>query len=442
MSLTEQDLLQELIRISSVNPAFADNLPLICGEAELTDFLVGFLEQNRWPWLRQTVHPGRDNLLAVVRGNSPQADSNVMLWEAHQDTVGVEGMRIDPFAADVEDGRMWGRGACDVKGCMAAMLTALAKVQQDPVQQSATIVLAFSVNEENGFTGAKSLCQLWSQDEPNVAALGETTGPLTLEELQSLRPRQAIVAEPTLLRVVIAHKGVVRWRCRVHGRATHSSQPEQGVNAIYAMAEVVGSIERFGRDVLSQREGHPLCGGPTVCVSTIRGGTGVNTVPDDVAIDIDYRVAPGEQPEVACQELVDYVADNADCGQATIEHEPPWLESAGLDDVHNREWGQRLAAVVRSMDSDCGLIGVPYAHRRCQRLPPWDPDRCVRPRLDRSSPHRRRMDRPRAARARDGDLLTDWLRNRLRARLSPALAILKTRPARSGDRCGTCRRFG
>ena len=93
---------------------------------------------------------------------------------------------------------------------------------------------------------------------------GETTGPLALEELQSLRPQRAIVAEPTLLNVVVAHKGVIRWRCRVHGRATHSSQPEQGVNAIYAMAEVVRSIERFGREVLSRRTGHPLCGGPTV----------------------------------------------------------------------------------------------------------------------------------------------------------------------------------
>ena len=361
MSLSEKDLLQRLIRTSSVNPALSGDFPQNGGEAELTEFLVDFSQQNHWPWLRQAVHPGRDNLFAVVRGSSSRADSEVMLWEVHQDTVGVEGMRIDPFAAEAADGRIWGRGACDVKGGMSAMLTALTRVQQDPTRQGHTIVLALSVNEENGFTGAKALGRLWSPDTPKLEVLGETTGPLTLEELRSLRPRQAIVAEPTLLNVVVAHKGVVRWRCRVRGRASHSSQPGQGVNAIYAMAEVVRSIEQFGREVLLQREGHPLCGGPTVCVSTIRGGTGVNTVPDEVSIDIDYRVAPGDQPQVAHQELIDYVAEHADCGQATMEHEQPWLESAGLDDRHNREWGQRVAAAARSTCGISELVGVPYA---------------------------------------------------------------------------------
>jgi acetylornithine deacetylase len=142
------------------------------------------------------------------------------------------------------------------------------------------------------------------------------------------------------------------------------------------MARVVHAIEQFQFQVLSQRHAHPLCGSPSVCVSTIQGGTGVNTVPDEVAIDIDRRVTPGEQPDVAYQELVDYVADDfakhavaerADCGEATIEHELPWLESPGLDDQHNREWGRRMAAVVRSMGSGSGLaggagelIGVPY----------------------------------------------------------------------------------
>jgi acetylornithine deacetylase len=253
MSLSEQDLLQKLIRISSVNPAFAGDSPQGGGEADLANFLADLLEANRWPWLRQTVHPGRDNLIAVVRGSSPEADSDVSLWEVHQDTVGIEGMRIDPFAAEAKEGRIWGRGACDVKGGMAAMLTALTRAQQTPAQLRSTIVLAFTINEENGFTGAKALGRLWSQDETDLTDLGEITGPLSLEELQSLRPRQAIVAEPTMLSVVVAHKGVVRWRCCVRGRATHSSQPEQGVNAIYAMAQVVRSIERFGREVLSNR---------------------------------------------------------------------------------------------------------------------------------------------------------------------------------------------
>ncbi len=361
MSLGEQDLLQQLIRISSVNPALAGDSPQRGGEAELTDFLVEFLQKNRWPWLRQTVHPGRDNLIAVLRGSTSQANSEVVLWEVHQDTVGVTGMRIDPFAADIREGRVYGRGACDVKGAMAAMLTALCRVQHGPQRQGPTIILALCVNEENGFTGAKALSRLWPRDAAASYEGGETTGPLKLEELRSLRPQRAIVAEPTSLDVVVAHKGVIRWRCRVRGRATHSSQPEQGVNAIYAMAQVVRSIERFGSEVLPQCERHPLCGGPTVCVSTIQGGTGVNTVPDDVTIDIDYRPAPGDQPQVARQELIDYLAKHADCGQATLEHEQPWLESDGLDDQHNRAWGQQVASAAAAEGASGQLFGVPYA---------------------------------------------------------------------------------
>lgn len=353
MSLNEKDLLRKLVSIPSVNPALVGESQEIGDEADLTDFLQNVLQKNRWPWLRQTVHQGRDNLVAVVRGAEPAA----ILWEAHQDTVGTEGMRIEPFAAESRDGRIWGRGACDVKGGMAAMLAALEQTQQ---RLRSTVVLAFTINEECGFTGARSLGRLWSSDESDAAAVGETRGPLSLTELRSLRPQRAIVAEPTMLNVVIAHKGVVRWRCRAHGRAAHSSQPEQGVNAVYAMAQVVSSIDHFGRDVLSQRRGNKLCGGPTVCVSTIRGGSGVNTVPDEVVVDIDRRVAPGEQTNETYQELIDYVAEHADYGQATIEHEIPWLESPGLNDRENQQWGQQLVEVVRSTGVASELVGVPY----------------------------------------------------------------------------------
>lgn len=360
MLLREKDLLQELVRIPSVNPALCRDSPQGDGEGNLSNFLSIFFEKNRWPWFRQTVHPGRDNLVAICRGSSSAADTDVTLWEAHQDTVGVAGMRIAPFAAEEREGRIWGRGACDVKGGMAAMITALARVQEQPTQQRSTIVLALTVNEECGFTGAKALSQLWPQDEMNSADPGAISGPLSLEELQALRPRRAIVAEPTGLNVVIAHKGVVRWRCRTHGRAAHSSHPEQGVNAIYAMAEVVRTIEQFQREVLSTRAAHPLSGGPSVCVSTIHGGSGVNTVPNEAVVDIDRRVASDEQPGDAYRELIDYVAQHFAIGAATIEHEPPWLESQGLDDRHNREWGERLASVVRSAGNACELICVPY----------------------------------------------------------------------------------
>ncbi|MGI9430207.1 MAG: M20/M25/M40 family metallo-hydrolase, partial [Bythopirellula sp.] len=129
MTLTAKDLLQQLIRIPSVNPAFLPVDSNSTGEAQLTDFLQNFFENLGCPWFRQPVHPGRDNLLVVLRAPGEGGQQAPILWETHQDTVGVTGMKIDPFAASESQGRIWGRGACDVKGALAAMLAALTRIQ-------------------------------------------------------------------------------------------------------------------------------------------------------------------------------------------------------------------------------------------------------------------------------------------------------------------------
>ncbi len=356
MSLTIKDLLQKLVRIPSVNPFFSESPAEEGGEACLTTFLQNYFDDRGWPWLRQRVHAGRDNILAVVRGESTGNENSIQLWEAHQDTVGVQGMRIDPFACEQRENRIWGRGACDNKGSIAAMLSALVQVQESG-RPHPTILIACTINEECGFSGAKSLCRIWDHAQQ---VSGEVTGPLALSEARALRPRQAIVGEPTLLDVVVAHKGIVRWRCHARGRAAHSSQPEQGVNAIVGMSAVVQAIEQFRCNELSPRGAHPLCGGPTVCVSTIRGGSGVNTVPDEAVIDIDRRLAPGEGIDEAYRELIAYIAEHADTGSVQIEHEPPWLDSLGLEGEQNRAWAEHVAEVARDTVGAGRLIGVPY----------------------------------------------------------------------------------
>lgn len=360
MLLSVKDLLQQLVKIPSVNPAFSTaDLPSH-GESGITDFLEIFFGNIGWQWARQTVHLGRDNLVAVIRTAESAAESGTILWEVHQDTVGVEGMKIAPFSAIESEGRIWGRGACDVKGGMAAMIAALARIQAEGAPLRQTIVLALTINEECGFTGVKSLCRLWDSEAVATAEASNLYGPLSLDELRTLRPRQAIVAEPTLLDVVVAHKGSVRWRCHTHGQAAHTSRPELGVNAISAMVDVVQAIERYQHEVLSQREAHALCGLPTVCVSTIQGGSGVNTVPDHAVIDIDRRLVPGETPNGAYQELIEFVAAHtADCA-ANIKHEPPSNQSTGLQDSSNRDWAKQVAAVAGSLGQKSQLVGVPY----------------------------------------------------------------------------------
>ena len=144
---------------------------------------------------------GRDNLLATY--HAPNPNRHVLL-EVHQDTVPVEGMVIDPFTPKVDDGKLYGRGACDNKGPMTAMLLAMKRLVDEQPENAASVTLALSVDEEHTFTGVTHLVE------------------------QGLDVDLAIVAEPTELDIVVAHKGVVRWKVTTAGRACHSSTPEKG----------------------------------------------------------------------------------------------------------------------------------------------------------------------------------------------------------------------
>ena len=261
------------------------------GESRTTDLLVDICQGQGWPFLRQTVHPGRDNVLMFVEGRPPAGDGGeLLLWDVHQDTVPVEGMSIDPFAGELRNGRVYGRGACDVKGSMAAMLAALSGLAADAPAIRPTIVLACTANEECGFTGAQVLGHEFAATLDGEVIGGDRATESAMAQFFPRLPDAAIVAEPTELNVVVAHQGVVRWRCHTVGRAAHTSQPDLGMNAIYAMAQVVQSIERFHAELSNTAPEHPLCGRPSVCVSTICGGVGINTVPERATIEIDRRL--------------------------------------------------------------------------------------------------------------------------------------------------------
>src|SRR5205085_1020835 len=223
----------------------------------------------------QAVARLRDNL--VARGERPGARRTVLL-EAHQDTVPADNMTIDPFGARVEGGRLYGRGACDVKGGMAAMLAAFARLVREKPAGAADVILACTVDEEHTFTGVTRLVE------------------------SGLRADAAVVAEPTCLKIVHAHKGVIRWHLETTGRSCHSSSPEQGVNAIYRMGRVLTGIERYA-DRLRASRSDLLLGPPTISVGRVEGGTSVNTVPDRCRIEIDRRVIPGEDAAAAPADL-------------------------------------------------------------------------------------------------------------------------------------------
>jgi acetylornithine deacetylase/succinyl-diaminopimelate desuccinylase-like protein len=351
------DTLRQLIATPSVNPRLAAASDDASGEGKLTDWLCNYFTRAGWPWARQPVHPGRQNVIALLPGGR----GDTQLWEAHQDTVSDAGMTVGPFCAAIQDGRIYGRGACDVKGSLAAMLTALTQVAGEAASHRPNILLACTVNEECGFTGARALAQLWRADstaaeDPTI----EPGGGLALDQLRRLRPEAALVAEPTDLNVVVSHRGVVHWQCTVLGRAAHSSRPEDGANAIYVMARVVQLIEDYHNIDLGRRPADGLCGSPTACVTTIHGGTGANTIPDRAVIDVDRRLTPSEQPETAYAELVEHVFANVELHGCRIVHDEPWMQSRGLKAENNRGWAEQVARAANSAGINAKLIGVPY----------------------------------------------------------------------------------
>jgi acetylornithine deacetylase len=365
------ELLQQLIRTPSVNPMGRDVTGPEFGESRVTELLVGICERHGWPYVRGPVHPGRDNLIAIVEGDPPPRDGGqVLLWDVHQDTVSPDGMTVAPFGGDVKNGRVYGRGASDVKGPMASMLAALSRVSETRPANRPTIVIAFTANEECGFTGARAIAAAFSDrlaatpSAPDRVVEGRS-GLLGDEGLSRFAafdwvPDAAIVAEPTKFNVIVAHQGVVRWRCHTLGRSAHSSRPDLGVNAIYAMSRVVQATERFHQELSKTGPEHPLCGRPSACVSTIHGGIGVNTVPERATIEIDRRLAPDDEPLAAYEAMIAYFAKNADVGRCRIQHDPPFMMSNGLSDRNNRAIADRLVKLVRARDRDSRICGAPY----------------------------------------------------------------------------------
>ena len=288
---TVTEILCQLISIPSVNPMGRDVEGEIYFEGRLSDWLMEYLASFGADCERIEVVPGRDNILA--RYDSPGADLTLLL-DAHQDTVPVDGMTIPPFEPEVSGGRITGRGASDVKGGMAAMLFAFRRLVEEKPAGAANVILSLSCDEEATTLGLHDLVRCWQED----------TG---RSRLISAPPDGAVIAEPTLLDVVVAHRGATRFRIRTKGRACHSSDPSQGINAIYRMAKVLDCLEEYADVLRESVTPHPLCGGATLSVGRITGGASVNIVPDDCAIEIDRRVIPGEDHAQVIEDLKQYV---------------------------------------------------------------------------------------------------------------------------------------
>jgi acetylornithine deacetylase len=350
-------LTSRLVQIPSVNP-MGRSLPTeTCFEHRVTDFLASLFRDWDLAFERHVVSPAsssepiRENILALLPAKpeltaEPEltAVGSLLLLEVHQDTVPVDGMTISPWSGQIENDRVYGRGACDIKGGMAAMLVALGRLQRVPPAERPHVVLACTVNEEHGFTGATHLRELWQSGKSRILPRA---------------PDAILVAEPTQLNVVVAHKGCVRWHCQTHGVAAHSSAPEKGLNAIYALAPVLTALQKYASDIVPTLGSNARLTPPTLSVGTVHGGISVNTVPDCCEIEIDHRVLPGQDPLVLRQQAIDYLGKQLN-DTISVTHSDPYVVAQGLSDEYNGPLAESLIAVIRSQGHDCSVMGVPY----------------------------------------------------------------------------------
>ena len=336
-------LLKELVAVPSVNPMGAEPNPETDHEFRLTEYLERFLGDLAIPTVRRTVEPGRDNLLARIDG-APGDGTPLIVFDAHQDTVPAQGMTIPPWTPNVRGGRLFGRGSCDTKGPMAAMIAAAVRLLDVPIDRRPTLVLSFPVNEEFGFTGIGKLCEDMQGGEY-----------ASLRAFLPRTPDAAIVGEPTNLAVIKTHKGAVRWRIHTRGRAAHSSKPSLGENAIFKMADVLKRLEDYQRDVVETLASDPFCGPATLSVGTIRGGVSVNVVPDDCVIEIDRRVVPGEDSATAREHVIATLGSSAG-----LEHRPPFLDLPPLEGELNGPLAERLSGLVHEQIGRGEITGATY----------------------------------------------------------------------------------
>jgi acetylornithine deacetylase/succinyl-diaminopimelate desuccinylase family protein len=278
LSSKAERLLARLVQCPSVTPPDGQPIEAPYGEGALVQLLAEHLTQIGADVSVQEIVPGRPNLIACIEGRDP---SRTILLDAHTDTVSHLGMTIDPFAAEVRDGRLYGRGACDTKGPMTSMLLALESLA-DEHGLACNVIFAATCDEEAGGNGARQL----------VA--------------DGINADFAIVAEPTDLTLVTKHKGVLRARIDISGKAAHSSTPLLGRNAIYPMARIISNLEEMAAELEGLAPDADL-GTPTLAVTTITGGFADNIVPPNCGIVIDRRTLPSESIESVKASIVSRV---------------------------------------------------------------------------------------------------------------------------------------
>lgn len=268
--------LRDYVAIPSINPMGRNDIdPAWAGETRYAEFVH---EQLRRLGV-DSVLVGREDRRSVVGEVRAAHAAETLLVASHLDTVPVDNMAIAPFDPAVRDGRVYGRGSCDTKAGMAALMAALERVLARGSLARNVVVVGEADEESSGSLGVADV----------------------LAHLEGSRIDWALATEPTGLRLVNAHKGTAVARIEARGRACHSSDPQRGRNAIVALARAITCLERFGTEL--QERPYPGLGAATLSIGVVAGGQAPNVVPDRAWLLMDRRTLPGETPESLRREI-------------------------------------------------------------------------------------------------------------------------------------------
>lgn len=283
-----RDVLTTLVRINSINPSLVPGAP---GEAEIGAYVVGVMQELGLEVRTHEPQAGRTSVVGRLAGGSGRS----LMLNAHYDTVGVDEM-AEPFSARVQDGKLYGRGAFDMKGSLAAQLAAAKALIDNGVRLDGDLLIAAVADEE-------------------YASIG------TADLLNHYQPHGAIVTEPTELALCLAHKGFVWLEVQTLGRAAHGSRFELGIDANMHMGRFLSRLEQLEQELRS-REPHPLVGPPSLHAATLSGGTALSMYAAQCTLGIERRTVPGETEGMVMaelQQIIDRLAAEDETFEATLK---------------------------------------------------------------------------------------------------------------------------
>ena len=263
-------LLRDLVAINSVNPTLVEGAP---GEAAIADLVAAEMRKSGLDVVVESVAPGRPNVVGVLEGRTK---GRTLMFCGHTDTVGVVGM-TDPFTPSERDGRLYGRGAQDMKGGVAAMMSAAAAIAARGGLATGQLIVAAVVDEEHSSIGADALVKTW-------------------------RAEGAVVTEPTELAFAVGHKGFAWVGITIEGKAALGSRPAEGQDAILRLGRVLNRLEALDA-ALQARPPHPLLGTGSLHASIVAGGRELSSYPDQATLQMERRILPSEPESTAVDEV-------------------------------------------------------------------------------------------------------------------------------------------